>query len=115
DDHREAGEHDQRHDDRARGQPTAQRSTVGRGTTRSGTPSAHGAHWARTADLPNSPCGLTESTSTSATKNTSGAHVGDHMETTSLITSMRIAAAMAPPMLPSPPRITIASSREIRS
>ena len=62
------------------------------------------------------PCGLTDSTTTSTAKNTSGAQVGDHATaTTSLITSRRTAAAIAPPMLPIPPRITIASSREIRS
>ncbi len=65
---------------------------------------------------PNSPCGLIESTITSAAKNTSGAHVGDHATaTTSLTTSMNTAAAIAPPMLPIPPRITIANRREIRS
>ncbi len=79
------------------------------------TPAAS-AHCALTAVDPNRPCGLIESTITTAAKNTTGDHVGDHATaTTSLITSRKIAAAIAPPMLPIPPRITIASSREIRS
>src|SRR6185437_9980070 len=73
-------------------------------------------HCARAAVLPNRPCGRIESTTTRAAKYTSGAHVGDHQTaTTSLMTSRKTAAPIAPPMLPMPPRITIASSREMRS
>ena len=58
-----------------------------RGAARSRDAARSAAHCAaHGASEPNSPCGLIESTITSATKNTSGAHVGDHQTaTTSLI------------------------------
>ena len=69
-DHERKTEEDQRHDgDRPDLDPAAHRST-GRLRRRLGSGRARrlAAHWARTADRPNRPCGRIDRTSTSAAK-----------------------------------------------
>src|SRR5215469_8822682 len=73
-------------------------------------------HCALPEILPSKPCGRTSSMTISNTKNTVLAHVGDHtIAVTSSTTSANTAATSAPLSDPMPPKIMIASRREIRS
>src|SRR5579859_3734697 len=68
------------------------------------------------SNFPNNPCGRTSRTTTSSIKKTVLAQTGDHTTAvTSSITSIPTEAIRAPCKLPMPPKIMMASRREIRS